>query len=418
MKQEWLDKYRKTSRKERESVDVLTGFNANIDLIYNLDSLKLDLGNIEAEHVEKVSNKVELRKQMKYAYNNRINEEVELEYDPELGKARERVGGQAGIMSNFLSKQQNGVIFYTPFLSEDMARKMNEKILTPVMDGKFILKNVRDSISADRTKKNVIIEYKNDSTRRVIFSRKMKGFGPYFRKGIEDNFDVLEENVDRAIFAGYHDVEGNMEAKMKKAKNQLQKFGKPIHLEYVHREGTVELIMEKILPYVDSIGLDEDESRALADQIDLDISSDLSLGDAFRLAQELINDNQKLERVHIHTYRFHVTVCDEDYSIEEDRIRNAMLYGELAAITTADIGEIPEADEIKGLDMDEIHVHRLDDLEHFEDFFDLEDFTRTGKATVDNFKVVAIPTLIHENPERVVGLGDIISSGAFIGELQ
>ena len=97
--------------------------------------------------------------------------------------------------------------------------KMNEKILTPVMDGKFVLKNVKDSVSADRTKKNIIIEYENDATHRVIFSRKMKGFGPYFRKGIEDNFDVLEENVDRAIFAGYHDIEGNMEAKMKKAKN-------------------------------------------------------------------------------------------------------------------------------------------------------------------------------------------------------
>ena len=418
MKKEWLGKYREISEKEHESVDVLTGFNANIDLIYDLEDLDLDLENVEQQHVEKVSDKVELRKQMKHAFNNRINEEVELEYDPELGPAQERVGGQAGIMSNFLSMQQNAVIFYTPFLSEEMAEKMNEKILTPVMDGKFVLKNVKDSVSADRTKKNIIIEYENDATHRVIFSRKMKGFGPYLRKGIEDNFDVLEENVDRAIFAGYHDIEGNMEAKMKKAKNQLQKFGKPIHLEYVHREGTVDLILDKILPFVNSIGLDEDESKTLAEKINLEISDDLSLGDAFRLGKELIKDNQKLERVHIHTYRFHVTVCDEDYSIDEDRIRNAMLYGELAAITTADIGEMPDADDIKDLSMENIHLHRLDDLEHFEDFFDLENFTRTGKATVEDFKVVAIPTLIHESPEKVVGLGDIISSGAFVGELQ
>lgn len=418
MKQKWIEKYLEACNRERSSVDVLIGFNANIDVIYDLEELELDLEEVDAKHVEKVSDKTELRKQMKYAFNDNINEEVELEFDPDLGEADERVGGQAGIMSNFLSRQQNAVIFYTPFLSSNLADKMNEKILTPVMDGKFVLKNVKDSVSAERTKKNIIIEYDNNSTGRVIFSRKMKGFGPYFRKGIEDNFDILESNVDRAIFAGYHDVEGNMEAKLKKAEDQLQKFGKPIHLEYVHREETVDLLLEHILPYVDSIGLDEDESRSLADEIDLDISEDFSLGDAFRLAKELIKTNEKLERVHIHTYRFHVTVCDENYSIEEDRIRKAMLYGEMAAIKAADIGLIPKKDDLEGFEMDKIHLHRLDDFEHFEDFFDLNDFVRTGQATLENMKVVAVPTLIHEDPERIVGLGDIISSGAFIGELQ
>lgn len=418
MKQEWIEKYMETCTRERDSVDVLTGFNANIDVIYNLNDLELKLDDIEAEHIEKISDKSELRRQMKHAFNNSLNEEVELEFDPDLGEGDQRVGGQAGIMSNFLSMQQNAVIFYTPFLSDNLAEKMYEKILTPVMDGKFVLKNVKDSVSADRTKKNIIIEYNNDSTGRVIFSRKMKGFGPYFRKGIEDNFDTLENNVDRAIFAGYHDVEGNMEAKLKKAEDQLQKFGKPIHLEYVHREETINLILDKILPCVNSIGLDEDEAKALADEIDLDITDNLSLGDAFRLGQELIDDNKKLERVHIHTYRFHVTVCDEDYSIDEDRIRKAMLYGELAAITAADIGEIPGSDDLESFKMEDIHLHRLDDLEHFEDFFNLDNFVETGQATVNDMKVVAIPTLIHEDPERVVGLGDIISSGAFTGELQ
>ncbi|PSH00810.1 MAG: hypothetical protein BRC30_01575, partial [Nanohaloarchaea archaeon SW_7_46_7] len=63
-------------------------------------------------------------------------------------------------------------------------------------------------------------------------------------------------------------------------------------------------------------------------------------------------------------------------------------------------------------------IERLDELEHFEDFFDLNGFVETGIACVDDLKVVAIPTIIHENPDRLVGMGDIISAGAFVGELK
>jgi ADP-dependent phosphofructokinase/glucokinase len=417
MKQEWIRKYKQILGRERDSVDVLTGFNANIDIIADLEDLDIDLEGTDSDHVEKVSGKDELKKELKHVIDNGLNEEVELEYEPSI-KGENRLGGQAGIMSNFLCQQQNGVIFYTPFLSEELAQKMYERILTPVMDGKFVLKNVRDSVSADRTKKNLIIEYDNDTTGRAIFSRKMQGFGPYFRKGIEDNFDDLENNIDRAIFSGYHDVEGNMETKLKKAKKQLQKFNTAVHLEYVHRQETADLIIDNIFPYVNSLGLDEGECRKIAGKLGIDVSEDLSLGEVFHVSRELIKDKQDLERVHVHTYRYHVTVCKQDYSIDEERIQEAMLYGELAAIISADIGELPSPEDFDRFNFEEIHLHRLDDLEHFGDFFDIHDFARNGKANVEGMRVVAIPTLIHEDPKRLVGLGDIISSGAFVGELQ
>ncbi|PSH02246.1 MAG: hypothetical protein BRC26_01540, partial [Nanohaloarchaea archaeon QH_8_44_6] len=74
--------------------------------------------------------------------------------------------------------------------------------------------------------------------------------------------------------------------------------------------------------------------------------------------------------------------------------------------------------DFKDLEMDDKHIKRLDMLEDFGDFFEIDDFARKGIGKVKNYRVAAIPTIIHEDPKRVVGLGDIISSGTFVGEVM
>jgi len=94
-----------------------------------------------------------------------------------LKEKKKFIGGQAGIMSNFLAKTGNGVIFYTPLLSEDLSSRIDDKVLYPVMDGEFELKNVRDASNTDRTKKNHIFEFDSkESTGRMILSDTLKGF--------------------------------------------------------------------------------------------------------------------------------------------------------------------------------------------------------------------------------------------------
>ena len=411
MKSEWIERYREAGRRERRSADLLVGFNANIDEIHR--SEELDLQNVRPQHVEKVTSLKGLKKEIKYAELEEKSEEVELDFKPDLEPDKKRIGGQAGIISNFLTSQGKGVIFYTPFLSNELADEMNEKILYPTIDGDFVLKNVKDASNSDRTKKNLVFEL--EGSHRVIFSRKLRGFGPYFRKGVEENLKELENGVDRIIVGGFHDVTGNMESKLQKASKQLEKLDKTIHLEFVQRNETDELVVENIVPEVDSIGLDEEEMKELGKHLGVE-ADEGSLGEAFSVAQELIF-NHNLSRVHIHTLRYHVTVVEKNYEISEEKIRDSMLYGELSALLTAGSGEFPHREDYKDFDMDDKHLHRLDELEHFSDFFEVPDFPETGIAEIKGLKVIAIPTLIHEDPGHVVGLGDIISSGSFTGEI-
>lgn len=419
IKEDWEEKYRNSTDLVESSVGVLTGFNANLDVIHQVSEIDLDLEGVNPELLEEVSNLDELRSSLKYCIenseNNESNKNLEIDFEGE-----EFIGGQAGIMSNFLAGTGNGVIFYTPLLSEELASEIDEKVLYPVIDGDFTLKNVRDASNTDRNKKNHIFEFnKKDSSGRLILSDTLKGFGPYFRKGVEENLDTIQKNIECAVFSGFHDIEGNKDAKLKKSAKQLEMIDKPTHLEFVDKNQEItSLILKYILPKVDSFGLDETEFESLMELLEMETpEGNLNLGKAFDASKRLIKKFD-LERIHLHTYRYHLVVAENGYTTSKNEIRNSMLYGEVAAIQAADKGYIPSKEDISDFDMENKEINGLEELHHFGDFFDLERFDEKGIAEIDGYKVIAIPTIIHNNPEKTVGMGDIISSGAFTSEFS
>ena len=421
MKDIWVQRYREHCRvPETDNVDVLTGFNANIDVLYDVDKLELELEEVEPENLDTISNINDLKALLKYAIDNSVNEEASLDsLDYSFSEGEETVGGQAGIMANYLSGIGNSVIFYTPFLSQELADLINVNVLFPTVEDEFILKNVRDAPNTDRTKKNMIFEFDSDKTGRVIGSDSIKGFGPYFRKSIVDEFEEMDENLDRILLSGFHDIEGNKEAKLEKSRKQLDQIETPVHMEYVNTDKErAEKIIKKILPKIDSIGLDEEEAKQVNNIVrSEEIKGELTTGEAFDLAKNLI-EKHDLSRCQVHTYKFHLTVVEDEYPVDTEKIRDAMLFGEISAIKSAEKGGIAGRNDFKDLNMENKHVKRLDMLEDFGNFFDIENFARNGTGKVEDYRVAAIPTIIHEDPERVVGLGDIISSGTFVGEVM
>lgn len=412
----WVERYANSTELVDDSFDALIGFNANIDVVHQTEELSLELEDVTPELQKNVETLGDLKKSLKYCIVKGENHEIDLETSLDF-KGEERIGGQAGIMSQFLSGTGNGTIFYTPLLSEELAGEMNEKILYPVNDGGLLLKNVRDASNTDRTKRNHIFEFDTEKSGRLIVSDTLKGFGPYFRKGVADNLGTIEDNVDCVLVSGFHDVKGNTIAKMKKSADQLSRIESPVHLEFVHRNDKLsKKVLKNIVPCVESIGLDETEFKKIAElALDEELGNKVNLGEAFQHSKELI-DQLNLDRVHLHTYRYHLTVTVQDYHYSKEEIRDSMIYGELSAIQSADTGKIPGKTEIKQFDMEDKHLHRLHELQQFGDHLDLEDFEKTGTAEVDGVNVVAIPTIIHENPVRTVGMGDIISSAAFGSE--
>lgn len=417
MKDIWRERYQDTDT-ERPEANVLVGFNANIDLKYSVEDLGFELDSVKAENLEEIKNKDEFLSLLSYCTKNGKNKEVNsegLNLDLEAGK--EEIGGQAGIMANFLAGKAHETVFYTPFLSERLVECLKPSLTYPVNSGDGLeLVEVSEAANTDRTKVNQIFEFDGEKTGRLILSDRLRGFGPYFRKGVEDHISELDEGLDRVLLSGFHNADGNIEVKLKKASQQLEKFDTPIHMEYVDLSDKLNLLEKYIFPHVESIGLDEYEMKALEEALDVQLDGDEpSLGEAFQFAKFFINEFG-LKRVHIHTYGYHLNVTTEDYGVEPEKIRESMLYGETAAVQMADEGEIPE--KVESLEFENKHIRKLDDLEDFENFFNLENFAETGKGKIGDLKVVAIPPVIHENPKRLVGMGDVISAGSFVKEVN
>ena len=60
----------------------------------------------------------------------------------------------------------------------------------------------------------------------------------------------------------------------------------------------------------------------------------------------------------------------------------------------------------------------MDSLEDMANHLDKEEFVETGVYSGSDIKVVAIPTLVEEDPSRVDGLRTVSSSGAFTEEIR
>lgn len=357
-----------------------------------------------------------MKSTLAYCQENGENHEVNYS-DLEVEGGKKYIGGQAGIVSDFLAQTGNSAIFYTPYLSQELAEMMDERVLYPVSEeDRFVLKSVRDSVNSDRTKKNHIFEFDSGKTGRLILSDSLRGYGPYLPKPVEDNREVLEENVDCFFLSGFHNASGNVEAKIRKAEKQLSEIEKPIHLEYVHDSGTSKLVVENIIPEVDSLGLDETELGLLCEMKDVDCPDNPNFGEAFAALKQLL-EKLDLERLHLHTYRYHIAVEKQSFGASLEELRGSMLYGEVCAIQSAEKGRIPDSDDVRDFDMDEKHLQGVEQLEDFGDFHGIEDFSTKGIAEIDGLKVAGVPVIIHEDPKRTVGMGDLISSGAFSSEM-
>ncbi|QGA80022.1 ADP-dependent glucokinase/phosphofructokinase [Candidatus Nanohalobium constans] len=414
MKKEWIQKYQDAVEETNFDSNVLTGFNANIDCSSSFEELEISIEDVEAEKMESVSSKEDLKKILKYCKENCSNEEVSLDFDLEKN-CEKQLGGQGGIMANFLSRIGNRAAFYTPFLSQEIAELMDNEVVYPVIDDTLTLQSIEEAVNSDRTKQNYIIEFEEESC-RLILSDSIRGFGPYFRKSVEEKLSETKGSIDRMLLSGFQDVEGNIEAKYKKAETQLEKVEIPKHLEFVSKgERKDKLMLSQIAPHFTSIGMDERELRNISDALGFDLEES-SLGHVYNAAKNILEETG-VSRVHIHTLEFQCVVAENSYSVDAEDISRGMLFGGLAAVSMAEKGEIPERDEIS-MAPDDMHLNRLDNLEHFEDFFDLEDFSQTGIAQIDGYTVVAVPTIIHEEPKRLVGMGDLISSGAFVAEIN
>jgi ADP-dependent phosphofructokinase/glucokinase len=160
-----------------------------------------------------------------------------------------------------------------------------------------------------------------------------------------------------------------------------------------------------ILPAADSIGLNEHELLLLLHHLcpqepGNGISENLSPVQLVRGALE-VSRKSGLRRLHLHTFGYYVLVLRKDGAHPEVS-RNALLF---ASRTTAD------AAQGSSMSLSPVGISALEQVEEA-----FGPSLSPGIFPADTHTIIVIPTIISSTITKSSGLGDILSSTAFVAD--
>ena len=165
------------------------------------------------------------------------------------------------------------------------------------------------------------------------------------------------------------------------------------------------MILRHILPAADSIGLNERElgmfTRVVRKEDPTSPSLVLSSPNTTIHDTIALADATGVPRVHLHTFGYYILVLNAG-TAQPDVSRNALL---LAAKVTADSA---------GWGKQVISKEGLRAYEEMRTLFGPD--TTPGIFKKNDRVIVLVPTYISQNVQKTTGLGDILSSTAFVAD--
>ncbi len=354
-----------------------------------------------------------------------------------------RIGGQAGIVANVLAHLGvNDVRVYNPKLSEAEADIYDPKVkaftVSETKDSAKLIK-ANDAFSKDDTPKiNMIFEYREGQkiktkdisftvprTNRFIVSYRPKGREPFFDDLYANNLNIVLKGISRAFLSGYQSL--STDAEFFKAKVQLGLMRNAnkkmkIHFEFTSEEDLkkVSKIVKYILPEVDSLGCNERETcillkamgqKTLADSIQHSGYAAKELYEGIRF----IKGKTGLKRIHAHNINYMLCLADKDYTSPKVT-RDALLLCVGSAFAKSVKGFIHHAVDLEigaGVPVNPEGLRQIDMIDmHLKNRIDV------GIYSVGKNYLVAVPTKVGGHAKVTVGLGDTVSSTAFVGDLM
>jgi len=374
-----------------------------------------------------------------------------------------RMGGQAGIMANVLANL--GVKNIHPHVSQLSAMQAELFVesdsikVTTFKEGKVILEKPSQVFrEKDESLIHWVFEFskgtrvKIDSTTIVSpNSNRLIATWDEFnsRLFIDPAFSAgtkrIIKNVDKVMISGYQllrrdysdgttyrdHVDNSVEliSSWKKLNPNLK-----IHFEqaFLRDPEIIRYVFDEVFPYVDGFGMNEDELCSILEAYDFnDLAREIKKSrfatSCLYDGMEKLFDLTKVSRIDLHTRDFAISLLKPNYGITPRTEQNALLFGALCAATRALTGQFGNLKKINNASASlRLHLSELGLKEHERFSRKIEtlgfstkgEFLRSGIANAGNHWIVYIVTKITDNPVSTVGLGDCITAGLIVGEIE
>ncbi|WP_456321067.1 ADP-specific glucokinase [Palaeococcus sp. (in: euryarchaeotes)] len=445
----YVNAFERTINALPEVEGVLVAYNTNIDAIKYLNGEELEMAveNAGKEEifglVDNPPERITSLKDLFAGILRSIKYGKAAEWFVESGEVRGylrewgwdelRIGGQAGIMANLLGGvyriptivhvpqnpplQANLFVdgpIYFPIFENGEFKLVHPKMATE--EGNELIHYIYEFprgfkvFDIEAPRENRFIANADDYNARV-----------YMRREFREHFKRIAERVDLAIISGlqvlkehyldgttYRDILQRVEAQL----NVLNRLNIESHFEFAYtpNEKVREALINMLNKFT-SVGLNEVELASLMRIIGDDtLAEEVLHGDVFASidAMHLLMDETGIKRIHFHTYGYYMALTQ--YHGEE--VRDALLFAALAAAGKAMHGDLQNLNQVRDALSIPTNERAFPMVESLEREFDME----RGIIDMTDRQLAFIPTKIVSSPKSTVGIGDTISSSAFVGE--
>ncbi|WP_297536487.1 ADP-specific glucokinase [Thermococcus sp.] len=341
-----------------------------------------------------------------------------------------RMGGQVGIMANLLGGVYGvKVIAHVPQLSKLQAGLFKDgPIYVPKAENDELELVHPRYFSADEEsclhyiyefpRGFKVLDFEAPRENRFIGAADDYNTNLFIRDEFRERFDEIASGVSLAIISGLQALtEDNYREPFETIREHLKVLnekGIPAHLEFAFTpDETVRKAILDLLPAFWSVGLNEVELASI-----MEVMGEKNLAEKL-LANDPVDPIAVTEamlklaelgvkRIHFHTYGYYLALT----AYRGEFVRDALLFAALAAAAKAKLGDVPSIDEIvRAMD---VPVNGR--AKPVEEALASEYGMRNGIAEVNGYQLAFVPTKIVVKPKSTVGIGDTISSSAFVGE--
>ncbi len=452
--------------KKKESQQVIIGFNVNIDKIIRIgtDTLRglksknlngtllqnkipTDINSIESfilcllNAIEggKADEKLIVAKDVcDWIENTFVIDEI-------------KIGGQAGIMANLLTKLELAdVLLSLPVYDESFSGLLHDKINISFDSKGVCLVQSITKLQDFENKRLIHYIFEFDkgiyhlaASNSIECPRQNRFIASHDTVNslleIKNCFKKYSlENIQKysiAIVSGFHLVNPetqdntthydiiapiiSMFKEWKKLNPDLK-----IHIEFAatRDKRLIEIIFQRLLPLVNSIGLNEQELLSILETTNVTTYKKLrNEMSSINLFEGILNIWVKYPhlRIHLHYLGYYLTISSrlhEKYAIKR---KQALILSAVFAAVKAKNSSICSIVEINKVPCS-ISKSGYDEIERLITFLRLEyksiDEIEDGIVSTDSFTVVGIPTIIVKSAQQLVGVGDTISVLALLLE--
>ncbi len=477
LKATWKQHYSNVPRqleRLKKMEGVASVFNANIDAVLKVQpamvlkwmaDLKTDEGQVLCGGSRRISAPVDLLRGFVECFSNGIAQEWLVDSEQTFGWMRDnlgydklQMGGQGGIIANVMAVAgvQN-VYVHCASLPDQQAGLFLDNPGLQGVDGQGRL---RPASSIDREGDlpliHWILEFDVGAQLQIggvtltcpKSNRFIATYDPLnFKLSVDPGFDAAMQRADvpvnTILLSGYQmlgeplpgGAEGSGLARIKDSWAQIQgwKTAHPtvvIHFEFASTQDVKirRALARDLAPAVDSVGCNEQELISILEVIgETDAARECAGLDSVSLFKGLLRVFERLglQRVQLHMFGLYVTLLKPGLGrgpgFEGESNRNGMAFAATLAAAKAGTGSLEHADGLlwaHGRDVSDQSLKELVALDaHIAQTYGKTGLAESGIIALEDFTLVAVPTILIEKPVTLVGMGDTISSLSLVGAL-